>query len=365
MSGWEAYLKDIYYDTSNPASFSGPDKLFQYVKKHGRYDISKYKIRKWLQSQETYSIQRSYRRPNNRTRIVVAGIDDQWSMDLADMIKYSKYNDGIKYILIVVDVFSKYLWLRKLMDKTGESVSVALMDILRGPRRPRKLRSDMGQEFRSKKVQAILKKYNIRHFYSTNEVKSSIAERALKTLKSRITRFMTYKNSYRYIDKLQSFADSYNNTHHRTIDTEPINVTKQNEETVRLSTYFSKPHKEHRKLWRYKFKIGDNVRITHLRNVFTREYDQKWTGEVFTISKRFWRNGIPIYRIKDYNNEEITGTFYQSELQRISFIEDQMWKVEKILKTKGKGQNKQYFVKWLHWPNKFNSWVNASDVTNI
>jgi len=114
MSTWQAYVKEIYYDPSNPASFFGPDKLFQYVKKHGQYDITKYKIRKWVQSQESYTIQRPYRRPQNRTSIIVAGIDDQWSMDLMDMIKYAKYNEGYKYILVVVDVFSKYMWLRKL-----------------------------------------------------------------------------------------------------------------------------------------------------------------------------------------------------------------------------------------------------------
>lgn len=292
MLTWQAYLKEIYYDPSNPASFSGPDNLLQYVKKHGKYDISKYKIRKWLQSQESYSTQRPYRRPQNRTNIIVAGIDDQWSMDLYDMIKYAKYNDGYKYILVVVDAFSKYLWLRKLKDKTGESVALALLDIFKGSRRPNRVRSDMGQEFRSRKVQAVFKENNIRHLYSTNEIKSSISERTIKTLKSRITRYMTYKQNYRYIDKLQSFADSYNQTHHRTIDTEPANVTKLNEESVRLSTYFSKPHKEQSKSWRFKFKIGDHVRITHLRNVFTREYDQRWTGEVFTVSKRFWRSGV-------------------------------------------------------------------------
>ena len=83
------------------------------------------------------------------------------------------------------------------------------------------------------------------------------------------------------------------------------------------------------------------------------------------VLERIWRSGVPIYRIKDYNNEVITGTFYQSELQKINICEDQMWKLEKILKPKRIGQNRQYFVKWLHWPKNFNSWVKASDIQNI
>ena len=74
-------------------------------------------------------------------------------------------------------------------------------------------------------------------------MKSSISERTIKSLKSRITRYMTYKQNYRYVGKKQNFANCYMQTHHRTIDSEPANVTKLNEESVRLSTYFSKPHK--------------------------------------------------------------------------------------------------------------------------
>jgi len=97
----------------------------------------------------------------------------------------------------------------------------------------------------------------------------------------------------------------------------------------------------------FKFKIGDKVGIAQLRNIFSREYDEKWSGELFNISSRFWRNNTPIYDIKDYNGEEITGTFYQSELQKIDIKDEELWKIEKILKTNGKGHNKQLYVKWL------------------
>ena len=72
----------------------------------------------------------------------------------------------------------------------------------------------------------------------------------------------------------------------------------------------------------FKFKIGDKVRITQLTNIFSREYDEKWTGEVFNVSQRFWRSGVPIYKIKDYHDEEIKGTFYQSELPKINIQEN-------------------------------------------
>ena len=119
MASLEQYLKDIYYNPSNAASFAGPDKLYRFVRKDGKFVISKYKIRKWLQRQESYSLQRPLKRKFKRNRVIVTGIDDQWDMDLIDMTKFAKYNHGYTFILVVIDIFSKYLWMRPLKDKKG------------------------------------------------------------------------------------------------------------------------------------------------------------------------------------------------------------------------------------------------------
>ena len=113
------------------------------------------------------------------------------------------------------------------------------------------------------------------------------------------------------------------------------------------------------------FKVGDKVRITYIRNIFTREYDEKQTGEIFKITQRIMCGELPLYRLKNFHDEEIKGAFYQSELQKVDVRDDDMWKIEKILKTKAKGSNKQYFIKWLHWPNKFKSLISAREVINL
>ena len=106
----------------------------------------------------------------------------------------------------------------------------------------------------------------------------------------------------------------------------------------------------------FRSKVGDKVRITYIRNIFTRVYDEKWTGEIFRHTQR----------IMDFHDEEIKGTFYQPKLQTVDVRDDHdIWNIESILKTKGKGNTKQYFIKWLHWLNKFNSWISASDVNNL
>lgn len=155
----------------------------------------------------------------------------------------------------------------------------------------------------------------------------------------------------------------------------PNEVTKQNETSVWWKMYWPKSRlvqkkksdmkKEPLKRKPFTFTIDDNVRISHLRNVFSREYDQKWSGEVFKISDRFMRGGLPIYRLKEFNGDEIKGTFYPSELQKVSVADDKLWKVEKVLKQRKRGGKIEYFVRWLHWPKSYDSWVKKEDMKHV
>ena len=361
----ENYLKNIYYNPSNPASFSGPDELYQFVKKDGKYMISKYRIRKWLQREEAYSLQREARKPLKRSRIVVAGIDDQWSADLMDMVIFAESNQGVRFILVVIDVFSKHLWLQPLKDKKGPSIVEAFRTIFNEGRKPKRIRTDKGQEFRAKVVQSLFKSKSIRHMFAESDVKASVSERVIKTIKSKIYRYFTHKQSYEYVNELQSFAEGYNKTVHRTIDMSPIDVRRDNEEEARLATYLSRKKPERSlQTFRFKFKVGYYVRISHTRNIFTRAYDESWTGQIFKVAQRFLRDGVPLYRLTDYNGtEEIKGSFYTSELSKTEPPET--FKVEKILKIRGKGKNKQYYVKFLHYPKQFNQWILANDIQNV
>jgi hypothetical protein len=210
-----------------------------------------------------------------------------------------------------------------------------------------------------------MKKEEIQYFPTQNETKASTSERAILTIKTRLMRYFSYLETSTFLPVLQDIADNYNRTYHRTIGMRPADVKDTNQEEVRLATYFAQNPKSKRPdvtLKPFKFKVGDFVRISHLKTVFTRAYDQTYSGEVFKVHKRFHRGTLPIYRLHDLQDEDIKGTFYESELQKINVDPNQTWKVEKVLKTRGKGRNKQLFVKWKYYPRKFNSWINASDL---
>jgi hypothetical protein len=81
--------------------------------------------------------------------------------------------------------------------------------------------------------------------------------------------------------------------------------------------------------------VGDKVRISEISSNFDREYDQKWSGEISIVFRRSLRNSISVYKLKDFNDEAIAGTFYQPELQKVDAREEDTFKIEKILKTRG------------------------------
>jgi hypothetical protein len=130
-------LKNEYYGLKLSGSYFGPEKLYQSLKMRG-IDISHYQVRKWLKNQDDYSLQRPARRPRKRARVVVSSIDNQWDADLADMSSLSRFNGGIKYLLVVIDIFSRFLCVRPLKNKTGKEVVTGFESILESGRKCKK-----------------------------------------------------------------------------------------------------------------------------------------------------------------------------------------------------------------------------------
>ena len=176
MSNWEKYLKDIYLDPSHPASFSNPQTLYKVAKKEGKYKISHSQIKKWIQKQESYSRNKSVKRKFQRGRVIVAGIDDQFDADLASLVYYSDDNDGYKYLLVVIDIFSHYAWVQPLKDKTAQHIVNAFDKILSGGRIPKRLRTDAAKDFTSEKFQTFVKGKHIVHFVTHNEKQANYVE---------------------------------------------------------------------------------------------------------------------------------------------------------------------------------------------
>ena len=364
MQDWEKYINKIYYNPKHPASFTGVEKLYRAAQKDGR-NISRPQIKQWLRSQETYTLHRRARRKFPRNKFVSNGIDDVHDADLMDMTGLSKVNDGFKYVLIIIDTFSRFLWAALLKNKTGDEVVQGFEDIYADGHKPNLLRTDKGKEFTNYKLQKYLKSLGVVHIVSNNEVKASFAESVIRTLKNKLYRYMTEHQSQRYIDVLEDMVDSYNGTYHSSIRRAPNTVSKDNEWEIFRLPYISKNKITKVKQPSYKFKIGDIIRLSYLSKKFDRGYDQKWTGELFRIINRYVRRGIPVYKVQDYAGESITGTFYEDEIQKVEVPPDHVYKIEKVLKTRKRKGETEHLVRWLNWPKKYDLWINAADIQNI
>ncbi|XP_045208785.2 uncharacterized protein LOC123560684 [Mercenaria mercenaria] len=359
---YQRYLEKIYYDPAHPASYSGLDKLYRSVKKDGKFVLDRAKIRKWLMKQETYTLHKGVIRKFKRQKIVVPYIDYMWEADTGYMNTYVNDNDGISYFLLIIDGFSKFVWTFPVRRVRGEEVLKAFKTIQN--RRCEKLRTDSGSEFKSKLFQKWLKSQGIQHFYSLNESKCAFAERALKSIKSRIARYMTRYQTHRWIDILSKVTDSYNNTYHRSIKRSPASVTKSNEAEL-WNTSYNQLRKGKRDVRvvsssAYRFKTGDTVRLSHLKRPFQREYDERWTMEYFIVAERGKKAGIPFYKLKDLQGDEIKGSFYSNELTKIIVDKTTTFRLEKVLKRSGN----RVLVKWMGWSDKYNSWIHKSKVTS-
>lgn len=286
-----------------------------------------------------------------RRKTEMVGINDTYQIDLVEMIPYAKQNRNFKYILTVIDIFSKYAWAIPIKSKTGKVVTHAMKSILDSGNIPKNIHSDMGKEFYNKEFKALLNNHEI-NLYSTFSIKkAAIVERFNRTLKSKMWQQLHYNGSYKWIDMLDDLIYTYNHTKHRTIKMMPSDVNKHNEKLLLNSVYM------YRNVLPLttKFKIGDFVRISKYKNLFEKGYEPQWTTEVFSISKIQYTDPIT-YLLSDYRNNEIKGAFYDLELQKVKY--PNIYLINKIIKRRGN----QIFVKWLGFDDTHNSWVNCNNI---
>lgn len=355
-------LSEIYYDVSNPAGYSSVDKLTKATK--GR--MNRKQVQKWLTSQETYTLHKPVNRKFPRNKYILSNFNELWQADLSDMRAYSQYNDDFKYILCVIDVFSKYAFARPIKKKNSHTIIQAFDSIFTEYNAtPTHIQSDKGTEFVSKDVKQYFKSRKI-NYYTTNnpDIKASIVERFQRTLKMKMWRYFTHKNTYRYVDILQDLIYSYNHSYHRSIKMAPYEVNFDNIMTVwrnlyekqHDNTFFSEPPK---------LSVGDYVRITKYKHIFQKGYETNWSDEIFIITSIIKRRTRVVYTLKDLKNEPITGTFYENELQKVSYDPTTKYKIDKILRTRFSGNRKEVLVKWRGYPDKFNSWISVSELKEI
>ena len=359
----EKLLTQYYFNPKNAAAFSGPYKVFRVLDKRYPGKFSLNFIKRWLNSQDSYSLQKQIRHRFKTANVRVTYIGEQFDVDLMSVINLAKENDGIHYLLFAIDIFSRKLWVKPLKNKTAKVVLTAMREIL-AEQKPIKIRSDKGSEFNNQWFKKYMKDNDIYYFTTQNPAKANFIERCQRTIRTYLYRMMRQKGSYRYIDDLDNIIANYNSTPHRGLNyISPNDVNKDNEADLWAFMYLKKPKNMPKRKPEFHFRVGDLVRISFVKQPFRRAYQDQYTTEVFKVSGRLLKQGIPMYKLVDLKSDHIKGLFYTSELQRVDKDENtSLWFIETILKKRKKNKKLQYYVKWEGFDDRFNSWIDAADV---
>ena len=314
-------LGEIYFDPSKPGSFGGVRRLYLAARKN-HPEITQNRVRLWLSQQPCYSQHRRAVSRFQHKKVLVPYMNHQWQADLADFSRYSRENDGFRFVLCTIDCFSRFARVKCTKDKRSSTIAQAFESIvLEAKVSPELLQTDHGTEFYGAPFRQVLFKHAIRLFTPSQDVKAQIVERFNRTLREKIAKYAKLNDTLRYIDVIDAIVNGYNATVHSSLKQfAPKDVTPDNQDVVRKVQYSSYLNRRKRK---FRFKQGDRVRVSKYRETFRRSRHHTFTTEIFTVHSRVKshletnKTIVPTYRIADSDGNVLGSVFYEDELQKI------------------------------------------------
>lgn len=324
--------------------------------KNYNYNIYNYSMdTKSFLKQLSLELHKPVKNKFKRKRVIVHNAFDTFAIDLADMNAYTEYNDEHRYMITCIDIFSRFAWAVPIKTKDSETVLEAFKKILKSSRKhPKKIHADDGSEWKSV-FSDFLKQKNITMYHTYSQFHAPMIERFHRTLKQKINMYFTENNTFTYYKVLPKLLKEYNETLHSSIKMKPIDAIKaKNHDEVYKNQY---GEMNDSKIEPPKYDIGDNVRISRVKGTFEKD-GYNWSMEIFKIVGINYGNPVT-YLIQDSNDEILQGSFYEQELQKTKL--NDIFLIDKILK---KNKNK-YFVSWLGYPERFNSWIDKKNVQEI
>ena len=339
-------LLSHYKDPTAPGSLGGVDRFA------AAQGISVGRAKCLLQNKLSYTLHKPRRQRFPKLKVQAEGIHHQWVADLVEIQRLARFNKGVRYLLTVVDVLSKYAWVQSLKAKTGVAMMKAFETILKDKRKPIQLQTDQGKEFYNRPFQTFLKQQNIHHFSTYGDDKAANVERFNRILKGRMFRYFTAANTLRFDKVLPSLVKGYNASYHRSIGMAPKDVTPKNERAV-WRRLFGGLKTQGRK--RPRFQVGDRVRLNKKHRTIQKSYLPGWTEEVFVV-QRVQPGPVPTYKIQEWDQTPVKGKFYEQDLQKVQTGNDDLFRIGKVLKRR----KDRLLVQWKGWPDKYNTWIPKS-----
>ena len=316
-------FRRIYYDPLNPASFSSPRRLYIAARSLNRR-VSVKDVIDWLRSQRTYVLHRYTKTEFNRRKVLVPKHQHQYQADLMFVNTLEKDNDGVKYLMIIIDCFSRFLVVVPMKEKSAKASLAAIkLGFKKMKKIPKKFQTDDGSEFFNNLVSQYFKTNGVIHFSSSqHDVKAQMAERVIRTLREKIMKYMFANKSLRYITALPNLVESYNNRKHSAFHGKfaPSEINDKNYKQAKdllYKDYLEKINKE-----KFKFNIGDVVLLAFdKKSGKFGKMTRTFKDDEFIIFDRLL-SSPPVYRIKYKSNGAVKkGKYYAEQLQLVD-LED-------------------------------------------
>lgn len=333
LAGFERQLNDDNNDNlefdlrrkwstlGSPIAFSGISKIYEYYNKQ----ISKKEIERILSTIPTYTKFKQRKKSNLHNPFFIYYIHQQWQIDITYITKLKEYNDDMAYLLIVMECFSRKIFVAPMKTKSSKDVVQSFNDIhLYIGHTPHTIYMDKGLEFNSNIFKNYCLEYNITLIFSQSITKAALVERSQRTLQGIMFRFMDKFDTNRYIDDLQKIISTYNSKTNRTLKMSPNNAYLENNYPTVIQNVEKHYSKALQKKKKAKYKIGDHVRIHILTKgggVFRKGYKPTFSDEIFIICKVNTRLPEPRYFLLDSRNDPIIGSFQAHELSIVRISE--------------------------------------------
>ena len=250
-------------------------------------------------------------------RVIVKFPDELWMADTIDTGVYdAKLNKNYRYIILMIDCFSKVIYVSPMIKKDGPSSLAAIKKIFdKLDRLPVNLATDGGTEYHNKEVLSFLQMKGVNHYTmpTKTKYKAMMAERAIRTIKTRMEKFY-YKSGKRvWYGHLDQIVSNYNHTPHRSIGMAPLDVNEDTQRKVFKRMYpYSKITVDCR------IKKGDKVRKKIEKKDFEKGYSQKWSDEVYIVDSVHQSNTICFYKLKSLEEKILKGVYYFYQLNVVS-----------------------------------------------
>ncbi|KAL3076124.1 hypothetical protein niasHS_013671 [Heterodera schachtii] len=304
----------LYKDLSSPVAFTSVEPLLKEARKT-QPKINRTDVQNYLATQRTYTLHRQAKRRYRRLPTLAPGLHTEWQADLAIFDRLAKQNRGYKYLLVCIDTLSRQVFVEPVKTKTSTNMIIAFGRIFKRSKYiPWKVLTDQGKEFTARTVQHFFRAKDVEHFcmLTSPQFHAGMAERANRSIKERLYRYFTERNTYTWIDVVQDIVRAINHSPNSSIGMRPADVNFKNAEALRQKLHNAAENVVRRQP---RYRVGDRVRIEKYKHVFQKGYLPRFTNELFTVAEVHTERSPVVYRLRDDHNEIISGTVEQQFVQ--------------------------------------------------